>query len=407
MTLPQPTEQTRASLARPFQMLIDGAWTDAQGGDRLDVIDPANGAVFAHIPAGDASDVDRAARAARRAFEDGPWPVLPPGERAALLWRIADLLEARSREFAELETLDNGKPVAMSASADVPASVATLRYWAGWCTKIAGETHAVDRPGDYIAMTLREPVGVVGLITPWNFPLMSAVSKLGPALAAGCTVVLKPAEQTSLTALRLGELILEAGFPAGVVNIVTGLGAVVGAALAEHDGVDKISFTGSTAVGKSLIGAARGNLKRLTLELGGKSPTIILPDADLDRAIAGAGNAIFRNSGQVCVAGSRLYVADHQFDRVIEGLARFAADFRIGPGIDPRRPWAHCFPTDSRNASSTISTAPAPKGRVLRRAERPWVTRAISWRPPSCATSSRICAYSGRRYLAPCSSRRP
>jgi len=328
-------ERTRASLGRPFKQLIDGAWVDASSGETLDVVNPADENVIATVPAGTWEDVDLAVRAARKAFEDGPWTRMPPGERAKLLWRIADLLEARKEEFAELETLDNGKPITMSKWVDVPASVAALRYWSGWCTKIAGETRAVDMPGEYLAMTLREPVGVVGLITPWNFPLMSAVSKLGPALAAGCTVVLKPAEQTSLTAIRLGEVILEAGMPAGVVNIVTGIGAVTGAALAEHNGVDKISFTGSTAVGKSLIGAARGNLKRLTLELGGKSPTIILPDADLEKAVAGAANSIFRNSGQICVAGSRLYVARNHFDEVVEGISNAAAQLRLGNGLDP------------------------------------------------------------------------
>lgn len=326
---------TRASLGRQFQLLIDGAWVDAADGQTLDVVNPADECVIATIPAGSGEDIDRAVAAARRAFDEGPWTRLPPGQRAQLLWRLADLLETRATEFAELETLDNGKPVTMSKWVDVPASVATLRYWAGWCTKIAGETRAVDLPGDYLAMTLREPVGVAGLITPWNFPLMSAVSKLGPALAAGCTVVLKPAEQTSLTAIRLGELVLEAGLPEGVVNIVTGLGAVAGAALAAHAGVDKISFTGSTTVGKSLIAAARGNLKRLTLELGGKSPTIILPDADLERAIAGAANAIFRNSGQVCVAGSRLFAPRHHFEEVVAGVAAAAAKFRLGNGLDP------------------------------------------------------------------------
>lgn len=327
--------KTRASLDRPFQLLIDGAWTEALSGERLQAINPADGSVIATIPAGGKRDVDLAVAAARQAFESGAWPAMAPGERARLLWRIADLIEARKEEFAELETLDNGKPIMMSTRLDVPGSIATLRYWSGWCTKISGETRTLDMPGEYLAMTLREPVGVVGLITPWNFPLMSAVSKLGPALAAGCTVVLKPAEQTSLTALRLGEVLVEAGVPAGVVNIVTGLGAVAGAALAEHDDVDKISFTGSTAVGKTLIGAARGNLKRLTLELGGKSPTIIFPDADLARAIPGAANAIFLNSGQVCVAGSRLYVARKHFDEVVEGIAKIAAHLRPGPGLNP------------------------------------------------------------------------
>lgn len=329
-----PSEATAATLKRPFQLLIDGAWVDARSGQTLDVFNPADGRRIATIPAGDKADIDLAVAAARRAFE-GPWAAVTPGERAKLLWRIADLLEARQEEFAELETLDNGKPIVMSKRVDVPGAVASLRYWSGWSTKISGETRAVDMPGDYLVMTLREPVGVVGLITPWNFPLMSAVSKLGPALAAGCTVILKPAEQTSLTALRVGELILEAGAPAGVVNIVTGLGAAAGAALAEHEGVDKVSFTGSTAVGKSLISAARGNLKRLTLELGGKSPTIILPDADLSRAIPGAAQSIFVNSGQVCVAGSRLYVARQHFDQVVEGVAKVAEHFRLGPGLDP------------------------------------------------------------------------
>ncbi len=327
--------ETPSSLDRPFRMLIDGHWADALSGETLDVFNPANGTVIARIPAGAKADVDRAVAAARRAFDGGVWLALTPSERAKVLWRAADLIESRKEEFAQLETLDNGKPITMSTWVDVPAAVSALRYWSGWCTKISGDTRQVDLPGEYLAMTLREPVGVVGLITPWNFPLMSAVSKLGPALAAGCTTVLKPAEQTSLTALRLGEVLLEAGVPPGVVNIVTGLGAAAGAALAEHEDVDKISFTGSTAVGKSLIGAARGNLKRLTLELGGKSPTIILPDADLARAIPSAANAIFFNSGQVCVAGSRLYVAKERFDEVIEGLGECAAKLKLGPGLDP------------------------------------------------------------------------
>ena len=330
-----PKDVTQATLGRPFQLLINGVWQDAQSGETLDVINPADGRVIAAIPAGGKIDVDLAVAAARRAFDSGAWTSITPGERAKILWRVADLIEARGEEFAELETLDNGKPIWMSTRLDVPGSAASFRYWSGWCTKIAGETRAVDMPGEYLAMTLREPVGVVGLITPWNFPLMSAASKLGPALAAGCAAVLKPAEQTSLTALRLGEVMLEAGVPPGVVNIVTGIGAIVGAALAEHPDVDKVSFTGSTAVGKSLIGAARGNLKRLTLELGGKSPTIILPDADLARAIPAAANAIFMNSGQVCVAGSRLYVAKQHFDAVIDGVAKMAGQFRLGPGLDP------------------------------------------------------------------------
>lgn len=334
-TLFEPQDQTRASLERPFKLLIDGAWVDPISNQALDVVNPADGRVIASIPAAGALDVDKAVSAARRAFEEGRWTALTPGDRAKVLWRMADLIEARQEEFAELETLDNGKPIFMSKRVDIPAAIASLRYWSGWCTKVSGETRTVDMPGEYLAMTLREPVGVVGLITPWNFPLLAVVTKLGPALAAGCTVILKPAEQTSLTALRLGEVILEAGVPAGVVNIVTGAGGVAGAALAEHEAVDKISFTGSTAVGKLLIGASRGNLKRLTLELGGKSPTIILPDADLLKAIPAAAQSIFLNSGQVCVAGSRLYVARQHFDAVLAGVSAVAGQFKMGPGLDP------------------------------------------------------------------------
>lgn len=329
------TEQTRGFLSRPHQMLIGGKWIDSASGETLAVVNPADGSTIANIQAGNEQDIDRAVKAARKAFDDGPWSTMSLGARAKLLWRIADLIEGRAEEFAVLETLDNGKPITSSRAADIPGSVSMFRYWSGWCTKISGETRALDLPGDFMAMTMREPVGVVGLIIPWNFPLASAASKLGPALASGCTAILKPAEQTSLTALLLGEVILEADVPPGVVNIVTGLGAEVGAALAEHEDVNKISFTGSTAVGKSLIGAARGNLKRLTLELGGKSPTIIMPDADLSRAIPGAANAIFRNSGQVCAAGARLYVAKEHFDEVVDGVAKLAAEYKLGAGLDP------------------------------------------------------------------------
>ena len=333
--VPSPSSETRSSLARPFRMLVDGAWSGAVSGETLDVINPADGTVFAAIPAGDAVDVDRAVAAARTAFEDRRWTSMTPGARARALWRVADLIEARATQFAELETLDNGKPVTAARAMDVPAAAAAFRYWAGWCTKVSGQTHAVDLPGEYLAYTAREPVGVVALITPWNFPLVMASAKLAPALAAGCTIVLKPAEQTSLTALRLGEVMMEAGIPAGVINIVTGLGRTAGAALASHPEVDKISFTGSTAVGKDLVGAARGNLKRLTLELGGKSPTIIFPDADLSRAIPAAANGIFRNAGQMCAAGSRLYVERSRFDEVVEGVVAQAGQFRIGAGLDP------------------------------------------------------------------------
>jgi phenylacetaldehyde dehydrogenase len=335
MMPPAPSAETLSSLARPFEMLIDGDWRSAIDGDVLDVVNPADGAVIATILSGGAGDVDAAVAAARRAFEDRRWTGMTPGARARVLWKVADLIEARATEFAELETLDNGKPVSAARAMDVPAAAAAFRYWAGWCTRPTGETHAVDLPGEYLAYTVREPVGVVALITPWNFPLVMASAKLAPALAAGCAIVLKPAEQTSLTALRLGEVLMEAGVPAGVVNVVTGLGRAAGAALANHPDVDKISFTGSTLVGKDLVGAARGNLKRLTLELGGKSPTLILADADLTKAIPAAANGIFRNAGQMCAAGSRLFVERSRFDEVVEGVVAHAGSLRMGPGMDP------------------------------------------------------------------------
>ncbi|WP_304413761.1 aldehyde dehydrogenase family protein [Sphingobium sp. EM0848] len=332
---PAIDSRTAASLARPFRMLIDGQFVDALGGETIDVRNPATGEVIATVPVGGKEDMDRAVAAARRAFDQGSWSSLRPDERGRILWRTAELLEARADEFAELETLDNGKPIASARHGDIPYAASVLRYWAGWCTKVGGTTPLADTPGEYMVQTWPEPVGVAGLITPWNYPLAMAVVKHGPALAAGCTTIHKPAEQTPLTALRLGELFMEAGMPPGVVNIVTGHGRVAGAALADHEGVDKISFTGSTEVGKSLIGASRGNLKRLSLELGGKSPTIIFPDADMEKAIAGAAFGIFRNSGQVCAAGSRLYVPRSHFDQVIEGMAAIAQAHRIGPGLDP------------------------------------------------------------------------
>lgn len=328
-------EGTRASLARPFRMLIGDAWREASDGGRMEVVNPADAQPFASIPRGTADDIDLAVAAARHAFDNGAWTGLMPGRRAQILWRVADLLDARAQEFAELETLDNGKPVSAARAMDLTLAVGAFRYWSGWCTKISGETPTMDMPGHFMAMTLREPVGVVGIITPWNFPLVQAVVKIAPALAAGCTMVVKPAEQTSLTLLRLGEVLLDAGVPPGVVNIVSGLGSVAGAALAAHDDVDKISFTGSTPVGKTLLAAAQGNLKRLTLELGGKSPTILMEDADLDRAIPSIAGGIFRNAGQMCAAGSRLLVARAVADQVLEGLVHQARALRIGPGMDP------------------------------------------------------------------------
>jgi phenylacetaldehyde dehydrogenase len=317
-------------------MLIDGKFVKAASGKTLPVYNPATGEVMAHVPEAEAVDVDRAVRAARRAFDEGPWQrKITASQRGRLLWKLADLLESHLDEFAELESMDNGKPLAVARAADVPLAVDLFRYMGGWATKIMGQTFPISFPGEYLTYTLREPIGVVGQIIPWNFPLLMAAWKLGPALAAGNTVVLKLAEQTPLSGLRLAELIQEAGFPDGVVNVLTGYGEGAGAPLAAHDLVDKIAFTGSTEVGKLIVGAARGNLKKVTLELGGKSPAIVFPDADLDKAIAGTASAIFFNHGQCCCAGSRLLAHKDVYDRVVEGVSDIASKIRVGSGLDP------------------------------------------------------------------------
>ena len=300
---------------------------------------PASGETLATVAAGDAEDIDRAVRAARRAFDDGPWGRLTPSERGRIIWRIGDLILDHLEELAELETLDNGKPFGVARAADVPLAADLFHYMAGWATKIEGNSINISVPyapgANFHAYTLREPIGVVGQIIPWNFPLLMAAWKLGPALATGNCVVLKPAEQTPLSALRLAELIAEAGVPDGVVNVVTGFGETAGAALAAHDDVDKVAFTGSTEVGKLIIQAAAGNLKKLTLELGGKSPNIVFSDADPEVAIAGAANAIFFNHGQCCVAGSRLFVQEDRFDEVVAGVTEIAKSIKLGDGMDP------------------------------------------------------------------------
>ncbi|MGA3088154.1 MAG: aldehyde dehydrogenase family protein [Terriglobales bacterium] len=326
-------------LAKPRKMLIDGKWVNAVSGKTFPTYNPATGEALAQVAEGDKADIDLAVKAARKAFDSGPWSRLSASERGKLVWKLADLLEQHVEEFATLETLDNGKPLTVARAADVPLAVDMFRYMAGWATKIEGTTIPISvayTPGvQYHAYTLREPVGVVGQIIPWNFPLLMAAWKLGPALASGCTVVLKPAEQTPLSALRLGELIQEAGFPDGVVNVVPGYGETAGAALAAHDLVDKVAFTGSTEVGKVIVHAATGNLKKVSLELGGKSPNVVFKDADLDAAIGGAASAIFFNHGQCCCAGSRLYVERPVFDRVVDGVAAQARKINVGSGLDP------------------------------------------------------------------------
>jgi len=334
-----PEAKVTGFIARKHKMLINGKWLDSASGKTFPTYDPSTGEVLAQIAEGDREDINRAVHAARNAFESGPWPRFTVSERGRLIWKLADLLEENLEEFAELESLDNGKPLKIARVADVPLAVDLFRYMAGWATKIEGNTIPISVPytpgAKYLAYTLREPVRVVGQIIPWNFPLLMAAWKLGPALATGNTVILKPAEQTPLTALRLGELIQEAGFPDGVVNIVPGYGETAGAALAAHPDVDKIAFTGSTEVGKLILQAAAGNLKKVSLELGGKSPNVVFADADVDKAVAGAASAIFFNHGQCCCAGSRLYVEKRIFDKVVDGVAHEAEKITLGSGFEP------------------------------------------------------------------------
>jgi phenylacetaldehyde dehydrogenase len=331
------TQESRvtAFLGRPHGHFIDGRWTEA-GEQRIEVVNPATGKAIASVSAGGEQDIDRAVRAARRAFEHASWSAASPSQRGRWLWRIGELIEANAEELAELEFLDNGKSRTMILKGDVPAAADVFRYFAGWTTKIYGRTAALSRPGALHAYTLKEPVGVAGLIVPWNFPLLMAVWKLAPALAAGCACVLKPAEETPLTALRLAEIVQEAGVPSGVVNVVTGHGHVAGAALAAHALVDKVAFTGSTEVGKLIVRAAAGNLKKVSLELGGKSPIIIFPDARLPAAKEAAAMGIFFNAGQVCAAGSRLFVHRSLFEEVVASVVDSARAIRVGPGDDPQ-----------------------------------------------------------------------
>ena len=332
------SSKARGFLSSPKKILVDGKWINAASGKTFDVFNPATGETIVQAAEGDKEDINLAVTAARRAFESGPWPNLTPSERGKMIWKIGDLILENLDELAELESIDNGKPMAVAQVADVPLSADLFHYMAGWATKIEGNTIPISVPyapgTSYHAYTTREPVGVIGQIIPWNFPLLMAAWKLGPALATGNTVVLKVAEQTPITALRLGEILQEAGLPNGVVNIVTGFGETAGAALAAHDGVDKVAFTGSTEVGKLIVKAAAGNLKKVSLELGGKSPNVLFNDVlDMGTAIEGAANAIFFNHGQCCCAGSRLLVERDIFDEVVEGVSDAAKKIKIGPGL--------------------------------------------------------------------------
>jgi phenylacetaldehyde dehydrogenase len=337
VAVPSMHSEVANFVARKHKNLINGKWVEAVSGKTFPAFNPATGEVLANIAEGDREDINRAVAAARAAFETGPWSKMPPAGRGKLLWKLADLLEKHLEEFAQLESLDNGKPLTIARVADLPLSIEHLRYYAGLASQIEGTTIplVLAERSKFLAYTVREPVGVVGQIIPWNFPLLMAAWKLGPALAVGCTVVLKPAEQTPLTALRLAELVQEAGFPDGVVNVVTGFGETAGAALSSHPDVDKVAFTGSTEVGKLILNAASGNLKRVSLELGGKSPNIVFDDADIDAVIPGAASAIFFNHGQCCCAGSRLFVEKKNFDKVVDGIAQIAEKIQVKPGFDP------------------------------------------------------------------------
>lgn len=316
-------------------MLINGKFVDAKSGKTFETVNPATEEVLCKVPEGSYEDVDMAVKAARHALETGPWGKLSAAKRASLLYKLADLVEKNADELAQIETLDNGKPIKESRYVDVIQTMETFRYYAGWCTKLEGETTNVNN--DFFTYTLREPVGVVGQIIPWNFPMLMAAWKLGPALACGNTLVLKPAEQTPLSALRLAQLAMEAGFPDGVINVVTGFGPnAAGEALASHMDVDKVAFTGEDKTGKEILKASLGNLKRVSLELGGKAPNIVFADADIDAAVKGAITGIFFNQGQVCCAGSRLFLEKPIHDEFMTKLSERVNKMRQGNGMDEK-----------------------------------------------------------------------
>jgi phenylacetaldehyde dehydrogenase len=332
MTVQPVTSQTGR---QPTGLLIDGNWVPAAAGDVFPTYDPGTGEVIAEVPSGKKADVDAAVAAARTAFEQDRWMRLPAARRGEILWRAADLMVAQADELGELESRNMGIPVPQARTMVIEAA-AQFRYYAGWVDKIHGKTVELGPAERRIqGYTLREPMGVAALIVPWNAPLISAAKKLAPALAAGCSCILKPANETPLTALRLGALLQQAGVPDGVVNIVTGSGEDVGQAMAEHPDVDTVAFTGSTEVGRTITKAATGNMKKLSLELGGKSPVIVMPDADLSKAIPGIAGAVFWNTGQVCAAGTRLFVHDDVYDQVVQGVAAAGRALRVGYGQDP------------------------------------------------------------------------
>jgi aldehyde dehydrogenase (NAD+) len=333
MATTAPAKAPSRPQIRQTQLFIDGQWRPAASGKTFATIDPATEEVIAQVAEGDAADVDAAVKAARKAFDDGPWPRMNARDRGRLMHKLCDLIEAEIDELAALESLDNGKPVSDAKTGDIPLALDVLRYYAGWADKLHGQTIPIN--GNYLCYTRREPVGVAGQIIPWNFPISMVSWKWGPALAAGCTIVMKPAEQTPLTCLRLARLAQKAGIPDGVINVVTGFGPTAGAAIVKHPGIDKVAFTGSGETGQIIMRQAADSLKRLTFELGGKSPNIVFADADLDAAAVGAHVGIYLNQGQCCCAGSRLFVEDSIHDRFVERVVAMSRARKVGDPFDP------------------------------------------------------------------------
>jgi len=327
------TKSIKPPRVKDQPLLIGGKWVDSVSGKTFATINPATGETICQVAEGDRADIDLAVKAARKAFEEGPWPKMNASERGRLLNKLADLIEQHKEELAALETLDNGKPYRDSLAADLPLTIKCYRYYAGWADKIHGKTIPVE--GNYFCYTRHEPVGVVGQIIPWNFPLLMQAWKWGPALASGCTIVLKPAEQTPLTALRVAQLAQDAGFPDGVINVVPGFGPTAGAAVSGHPGIDKVAFTGEYSTGQLVSeSAARSNLKRVSLELGGKSPNIVFADADLDAAVQGSWLGLFFNQGQCCCAGSRLFVEEKVHDQFVEKMLKMVKAQKLGDPFD-------------------------------------------------------------------------
>jgi acyl-CoA reductase-like NAD-dependent aldehyde dehydrogenase len=357
-------------MADTSQMYVDGAWVGARTGQWFETVDPATGTVLADVPRGGAADIDAAVTAARRTFDDGTWgSAVAERERARVLLRMAALVADRRQELAELEVRDCGKPIA-DALADIDEVAFMFEYYGGWATKISGDIPPVGP--DAMSLVVKEPVGVCGLIVPWNYPMLMAAQKVAPALATGCTVVLKPAEQTPLTALRLAAIAEEAGVPAGVLNVVTGFGAEAGAPMLTHPGIDKISFTGSKAVGTMIQRTCADQLKRVTLELGGKSPNIVFADADLERAIDGSALGVFGNQGEVCSAGSRVFVHASVYDEVMQGLTAFAAGMRLGSGLDPETTMGPLVSAAQRDrVQAYIDAGPAEGANLVYAGRRP------------------------------------